>query len=523
MLDTRPFSEAAFRDAFVMEPRNAQLVAANPRVQYLADYLKEVGAKTIVVEDDYIDRNFLEDHAAYYVRCHAQYERKCRRLHFFEGAFEKEALATAALSSSESVADQVKTLVGRYLGFIVVKPLPQSFIGRTCLQTYPERKPTGQRHYNALEPQTVHLLGLKFTVDSMPFQEQDSVVAACATTALWSALQTVGATYDRYRPTPAEITAEASEHPTVFGRNLPSSGLAVPQMIQAIVRYGFEAEVRALDKPSDYMRTWRATRTSYLAELAVAYGNAGLPVIVGHILRCSRKLCKWTGGFHAATVAGFSLKTPVTRPHHQRVNEFYAHDDQAGPFSKLEIVDGTTLRTKFPHKHTVQAEPTIAIIPTYPKIRITYEQARAESQRVTRWLSSLHDSLLDLESETVLEHAVDTYERLRGSAEIRESTKRRILPNPPPRFLWCTTWYSGQEAILEVLLDATDIRPSFYCVAAIVYEAGLGQSLARDIADLASTADDFQSPHASRWVVRMTEAAQDWVEPTAHSLNTADR
>ncbi len=55
--------------------------------QYFAEYFASLEAKTIVVELDYFDRDFLEDYAAYYVRCFEQYSRTTTRLHFFDAEF----------------------------------------------------------------------------------------------------------------------------------------------------------------------------------------------------------------------------------------------------------------------------------------------------------------------------------------------------------------------------------------------------------------------------------------------------
>lgn len=47
-------------------------------------YFDHIGAKTIIVENDYIDRDFLEDYSGYYARCFHDYQRSCTRLHFFK-------------------------------------------------------------------------------------------------------------------------------------------------------------------------------------------------------------------------------------------------------------------------------------------------------------------------------------------------------------------------------------------------------------------------------------------------------
>lgn len=48
---------------------------------------QEYGSENIVVEKEYIDRDFLDDFAGYYVRCFTDYGRICSRFHFFRESF----------------------------------------------------------------------------------------------------------------------------------------------------------------------------------------------------------------------------------------------------------------------------------------------------------------------------------------------------------------------------------------------------------------------------------------------------
>lgn len=50
--------------------------------RYFDEYFDHLGTKTILVEHEYVDRDYLEDFAAYYVTCFRSYQRFCRRLHF---------------------------------------------------------------------------------------------------------------------------------------------------------------------------------------------------------------------------------------------------------------------------------------------------------------------------------------------------------------------------------------------------------------------------------------------------------
>src|SRR6266851_2135071 len=68
---------------------------AKSHLSYLDEYFGTVGAKTILVESPYTDRDYLEDYAAYYARCHAEYKRRCARLHFFSKQFDKSLITNA--------------------------------------------------------------------------------------------------------------------------------------------------------------------------------------------------------------------------------------------------------------------------------------------------------------------------------------------------------------------------------------------------------------------------------------------
>ncbi len=58
-----------------------------PHIAYFRTYFDKLGPSSIVVEGDYIDRDYMDDYANYYARCFADYPRRCMRLHFFCHAF----------------------------------------------------------------------------------------------------------------------------------------------------------------------------------------------------------------------------------------------------------------------------------------------------------------------------------------------------------------------------------------------------------------------------------------------------
>lgn len=106
-------------------------------LEYLQEYyLKRLGTGTIVVEKEYVDRDYLEDFAAFYVRCFHAYSRCCRRLHFFSARFTGDAFERFLRGECP---DLVTTMKEGYLGFLVARPLPQAVICRDRVVTFTAR------------------------------------------------------------------------------------------------------------------------------------------------------------------------------------------------------------------------------------------------------------------------------------------------------------------------------------------------------------------------------------------------
>ena len=143
---------------------------------YFAGYLSDIGAATLVAEHQYIDKDYLEDYEGYYARCFSSYERRCTRLHFFSFRFSDQDLANTLNAKEGAIPVEEFQKKGAYLGFIVVKPLPMTVIGRTCLAVYPSDG--GRRHYPVTREYSVSLFGIELRVRSLAFQEQDRAAAA---------------------------------------------------------------------------------------------------------------------------------------------------------------------------------------------------------------------------------------------------------------------------------------------------------------------------------------------------------
>jgi hypothetical protein len=428
------------------------------------------GCSTVVVEENYVDRDHLEDFSHYYVRCFAEYHRFCKRLHFFAGDPFGPAEFLAAVERRGGPLDD-EALRRRYQGFVVVRPLPDAVVGRTVLVP-----PVGELGavFPTLRRYEPNLFGVTLPITGLAFQEQDTVLAACATTALWSALHKTADLFGSRAPSPSAVTEAATryEHRT---RAIPSRFLNVRQMCQAICEADLQPEVHDLAGPQGLLPG---------ISLCYAYLCLGVPVVLGVEIEDQ--------GDHAVVLTGFRLSpTPVDRAElllpgstqplpllaERWIGGFYAHDDQHGPFCVLDVGGGgrrkgwaypftLTGEWRAPDSTRLTLWPRVAIIPVYHKLRVGYAS-------VLRCLLNFGLFVTTLRLPTgVAEWGIEwdvhltttnAYKAvLRSQPPEGDLQRNRLLLEGLPRFIWRATGYDTSGPVVEFLLDATDMDRSFF-------------------------------------------------------------
>jgi hypothetical protein len=120
------YSRAKLEELLTTYAEFASKISSKLHLDYFEGYFGDIGAKSIVVEHQYVDRDFLEDYSAYYVRCFQDYSRYCRRLHFFRCELTAESFSKTLGGNANGVS--VEELHREYLGFVVVKPLPTTVV-----------------------------------------------------------------------------------------------------------------------------------------------------------------------------------------------------------------------------------------------------------------------------------------------------------------------------------------------------------------------------------------------------------
>ena len=460
--------------------------------RYFEEYFSSdrgLGAQTVVVEKDYVDRDFLLDFGGYYARCFRDYRRHCARLHFFTIKFSEEEFLSCIKGDNAALRAELESDKSEnYLGFIVVKPVPKTFVGRTCLKTYSELG-TGRIFPNTRNYE-VHLFGLDLNVKTLAFQEQDQVVSACATSALWSAFQGTGKLFHHSIPPPIEITKAAYSVESEFEpRAMPNRGLSAVQLFHAIR----EVTLEPFKVDAEEVQVLKGTVYGYL--------KAGIPLLLVYTIYDNRKCpAEWLG-YHVGTVTGYNLGLLDAEPNAatgfllkaSRINKFYVHDDQIGPFARM-VFDGTdvsvvedgtlkatfSLSSSWPGKDGVpevgRAVPDILVVPLYQTIRLPFEKIHDiilnfdALLRVIR-LAGYYFIPSDIEWDVYLIAMNDFKKEIIDDLTISRELKEKVLLKCMPRFLWRALAKNKSDGskLADFLFDSTEIEQGKLCHRIINY------------------------------------------------------
>ena len=299
--------------------------------KYLLNYLIDLGAKKILIEPNYFDRDYLSEFSAFYSTSVHGYKNICQRIHFFSNeSINRELFKKASGGDKESI----KVLNDSYLGFCVLRPI-QARLGKTVLKWYKNTEQNSQR-ITVKRNYKCHIAGVTLEIKGLAWQQQDKGVGACATIALWSALQS--SAFDDFHaiPTTAEITKAAHKTTSFGSRTFPSEGLTDFQLYEAIKELGLSPMVQNGDYILNDQNYF--IKEQFMSFIA-SYIRSGYPVIILGDLKNENQ----NRGRHAVCAVGFrdsfnSLESskPITLEDSSS-NVLYIHDDNIGPNARFKI------------------------------------------------------------------------------------------------------------------------------------------------------------------------------------------
>jgi hypothetical protein len=476
----------------------------NKHFDYLVQYLDAIKIKTIVLEIGYYDRQFIEDYSKYYCRSFKHYSKKCLRLHFFSEQFDEPIFNRYLCEYNIKEKKEHENIYNSYRGFSVIKPIPLTIFGRTCLSTYSENPldatdskfGKGTRNYTTTREYNVHLFGIEYNFKSVAFQEQDNQVFVCATTALWVAFQCTSKLFDHTIPTPYDITLLAIERktPNIY------EGLTDKQMVNVISEVGLHP---LLLTPGTI---------SYAKAVLYAYLKCKIPVILGVSIYDTEEHDEDIDQYfdncpaHAITTLGYDMidkdcptfvcpkdkdEEDVHSPLHFKsscIEQVYVHDDGIGAFARLlfddeieDTEDRVIKKVDFKNlplvefnekykgkKDTTRFRLSKIIIPLYHKIRIRFEKIFDLVKFFNSYALQFNK---DLQLDKEINYIWDVY--LTTTCEFKAKLRRKdiypqlnddirlqILTTNLPKYIWVADAYYNNELNFSLYFDATDMENS---------------------------------------------------------------
>jgi len=392
---------------------------------------------TVVVETEYVDKVYRNSFYGHYATKLRAYDRNCIRLSFFEPQIQEKTILNTPIDHA--------LLQRCFLGFLVIRPLSSSCIGRNVLS--PRAKKPHLNHMcicSTVVDTTVFGLQLKAT--GFPHASQDGELMSCAENAIWSVLDYFGNKYPEYRPLlPCEIIE--SLKPFSFERQTPSSGLTFEQISVVLQRQGFGCKVYAKENPM-------------FKEVFTCYVESGLPLIVcmqdekshqGHAVVCvGRKKVEPTV-VRSTTVT--DLLGTVYRKWNLSVNEFIFNDDnvpcyQSVDFSNPMIYYGSEW-SNMVISHMV--------VPLPARVYLDAELAIKASTYIASHRVGLRNGSV---VKTFLVSNRSYREYLLTNPSFSENARWKLLQINMPKFIWVTEIAQYDDfvegAVNELLiLDAT--------------------------------------------------------------------
>lgn len=440
----------------------------------VAKHAIELGANGVAIEARYIDRDFVEDHSLYYSKSFHPYQNVCKRVHFFSGRVDNVRASLEGIvrgHASKGAADYREACHRfsgeHYLGFSVVRPLPGSPVGRTVL--LPPKSDgsgagsvimPGERRY------LVHLLGVELSVMGLAFQQQDLGVSACATTAIWSAMQKSRDFEDIASFSPATITTFASRYSQPFGRTLPAEeGLNIDQMCQAIQAIGVS--------PSLYRVTHAREARQYLH---TAMRSGYVPILIA------------TNGTVAHATAGVGMtligdakvepgeESSGWRSEASRVSTLFLHDDRIGPYMPATFYADAThapcYRVKLPTGEE-KWRITHILVPHHPKVRLSFAGLKWIATKILTAMTALYEFAVTLELisqcppdvtyELYVEKSFRYVESLVLDGAAAEAIRLASTVSMP-RYVAVVGVSTNDAGRIDVLIDTTDICRNVRCL-----------------------------------------------------------
>lgn len=489
-----------------------------PQIVYLNNYIsnflpekdKEEYSIVFVYENEYIDKHYIEDYTVYYARCFTNYRKTTSRVHFFKikkNSNYKQILSDALNGDQDILNDK------SYLGCIVLRPIPKTFLAKVCLRPY-ERDKNRLTKYWLSADYDISLFGIPLKIKTIAFQEQDKVLSACATTALWTFFHAHDSLSNMMLPSSSTITKNSYPVQNGYSREFPNMGLSTEMICRGL---------RSCHLVPEYFEIYKnkTVDIKQMKELIYAYSSSDIPLILGVNVFNKNGIEQ---GLHAITIVGYSISEvkKYTELYSDNVESLYVHDDRYGPYLKLifkedkfEVIiedkkkqnynsisseEKQDILTKLMNKiatinpFTCQNEnklktthfseetyvPDTLILGLYHKIRIPFNSIKTTCTLLNKNMIDMMKRIKDedVSYEIKLLESITWDISLTKNSSLKSKIinssspiwfKTQALTQSWPKYIWSAKILIDNKCEFELLFDATDIEQSKVFIGFVLY------------------------------------------------------
>ena len=446
------------------------------QVDYLKSYLNDLNAETILEESNYFDRDYLDEFSSFYGRSVEGYSNICKRLHIFKEPGVTRDLFEEAVGGN---ANSLSSVEERYLGFIVIRPIKSAPLGKTVLAWYPEKTPKNPRVVEPSRDYNIDLCGIELKIKGLAWQQQDRGVAACATIALWSMLQSSALDEYYFIPTTSEITEAANKTASFGNRVYPSKGLSSPQICEALKELGLAPCIMLGDVYYNNGKMGFSRRR--FANTCAAFIRSGYPILLAGDSITQGQAPRG----HAICAVGFRenplhpLEKGMVLPYDESIQHLYIHDDNIGPSVRFGIfsdnqsniayikpdrprsVTGTDPIDRYGHfiPHAILAAVNPELRTDPDELYITgFKIARSASLVLSKTLfpTGLNFSTRFIKKRDYLKNELNKL--LGGQIDLLAKTRLRLVEEARPmsKHIVLVRIGSGPHPIFDILFDTSD-------------------------------------------------------------------
>ena len=456
--------------------------------------------QTIVVEWEYICNTYRKDYHIYYESGYRNYNKFVSRVHLFHTQFSQISFDNAIIKGNDTAAIRKKIWDG-YLGYIVLKPIPNAFIGASCIQD-PFLKKTSYQHTSISVVEKLHLFGKELEVKGLSFQARDVAISVCATSALWMAFHKTKEIFNTPHPSAAEIRQLIGPNPDGT-RVFPAatSGISIRQIANAIEGVGLVSEIRM--KPPDMnARQGDLYNSAFFDRSAkrIIYAYAShlhLPILIGYTDNIDRNTLASedfnVADHHLVTLAGFQQDSPssflkLSKAFDKDYLAFgdemrclFVHNDTAGPYIPILFQEDKEHVTVSLPKGDKLVDIVTLIVPVLPAIRVNFEdvsqvvrEINIFAKKAIRKIYQNSETKNKIVWEVYVDRMTHYKERIRKEKHNSE-LKRRILYTSYPEYIWIARIYqvgarNSATLLCDIIFDATDSPASFCCFQVNYYD-----------------------------------------------------